>query len=111
MDANEIDRVLRDDPGLAPSPGFAGRVMVSVRQAAEQREGLPFPWRRLASAIAASALVTVGGLAAGPRPDLAALSRAAVDYGLAASAPWLAAALVLAFLPAWWSLRLAGQRG
>jgi hypothetical protein len=55
--------------------------------------------------------VTVAALLLGPRPDVRELSRAVADYELLSAAPWLATALVLSFLPSWWSLRLAGRRG
>lgn len=107
----EIESALRNDPGVTPSPGFTGRVMVCVRHAAGEREALAFPWRRLATGLSVCAAVTVAGLLAAPRPDLEVVSRAVAESGLAVAAPWLAAALLSAFLPAWWSFRLIGQRG
>lgn len=109
MHDDEIERALRSDPGLTPSPGFTGRVMVSVRHAAREREALAFPWGRLSAGLAACAVVTVAAPLLGPRPELRELSRAAADLQLVSAAPWLATALVLAFLPSWWSLRLASR--
>lgn len=106
----EIERALRNDPGLTPRPGFTGRVMVSVRQAAGEREGLAVPWLPLVAGLAFCAAVTGAGLLAGPRPDLQTLSRSVAGSGLAASFPWLAAALLCGFLPAWWSFRLLARR-
>lgn len=106
-----IERALRDDPGLTPSPGFTGRVMASVRLEAGERGALAFPWRHLAAGLSACAAVTAAGILLAPPPDLAALSRAVAAVALTQAAPWLAAAVVLTFLPTWWSMRLVGRRG
>jgi hypothetical protein len=106
MKDNDIERALRSDPGVTPSADFTGRVMVSVRQLAREREALTFPWRRLATGLSLCAVVTGAGL-----PELQATSGAVMESWLAVALPWLAAALVLAFLPAWWSFRLVGHRG
>jgi hypothetical protein len=103
---NDIERALQDDSGVTPSADFAGRIMVSVRQVAREREALAFPWRRLVTGFALCAVVTVAGL-----PGLEAASGAAMESWTVVAVPWLSAALVVAFLPAWWSFRLAGYRG
>jgi hypothetical protein len=107
---HEIDRILRDDPGLTPSSGFVGRVMTRVHEAESERAALPFPWSRLLAGLAVCSGLTLAAILLGPRPDLQELGRAAAAHGLVAAGPWLGVALVLAFLPTWWSLRRVGTR-
>lgn len=116
MRPDEIDRALREDRTLTPSPGFSGTVMRAVRQQAETREGLEFPWLRLAAGLATCAGLTVCGVVimlagSGPPPvDTAALISTLERSALAPAMAWASTALVGSYLLGWWSLRLAGHR-
>jgi hypothetical protein len=46
MREDPIARMLSSDEALAPSAGFAGRVMDAVQQAAAEPPPLAFPWAR-----------------------------------------------------------------
>lgn len=62
MNANEIERALGADPGIAPSPDFGARVMRAVRGEVRGREGIAFPWRRLRYGLGASLAVAWGAV-------------------------------------------------
>jgi hypothetical protein len=58
----DIERILRDDPEITPSPDFAGRVMRTVHRDIELRGGLGFPWARLATGLVTCAVLTIVGV-------------------------------------------------
>jgi len=103
MSPNEIERALRDDRTIAPSPEFAGRVMRVVRQRADEREALAFPWRRLAPGLALCAAIVAVGLVGGAPP-------LRVESTLAQAVTWIPSVLAGSYALVWWSLRLAGFR-
>jgi hypothetical protein len=113
MNHEDIDRMLREDPTIAPSREFAFRVMYSVRHEAAQRQAIPFPWKRLWLGLAASAAVTAAALyALGPgglaRPlDTEAAVR--VMQAIAPTAVLLTTALAGSLALVLWSFRLAGR--
>jgi hypothetical protein len=45
---DEIDRILSSEEAVAPTAGFASRVMAGVRTEGAAPSPLPFPWLRLA---------------------------------------------------------------
>ncbi len=59
MKRDEIDRILADDNGIAPSSGFAGSVMEAVRLDAITPPPIPFPWKRGLPALAAGCAVVI----------------------------------------------------
>jgi len=111
MNANEIDRALRGDRTIAPSPEFASRVMGAVRRQVGEREALPFPWRRLVPGLLASAAVTIAALLFLPPPTIpesvASLLR---DQAVAQSLTWVPVGIVGTWALIWSSMRLAGYR-
>lgn len=78
---DRLERILRDDPAIAPSAGFASSVMRAVREEAAAPAAIGFPWRRalfglglcLAS-LAAAILVAMGSGADSAGALLAAAS-------------------------------------
>ncbi|HEX6159548.1 MAG TPA: hypothetical protein VF111_05240 [Thermoanaerobaculia bacterium] len=73
---NEIEDVLREEREIEPSPFFARRVMAMIR-AETQFAPLPFPWKRIASAIVLLLVAIAAGLDA-PEATLRAESAIAV---------------------------------
>lgn len=74
--SGDIERVLRAEEPMEPSPGFSWRVMESVRREAAVPAPIAFPWQRLLAGIAAwCALIAAGA---------AALSSSAVELRLPA---------------------------
>jgi hypothetical protein len=109
--SNEIERALRDDPGMQPSLEFASRVMCAVRRQAGEQEALAFPWARLLTGLAAAALVTVVALALAPPPQLPdSTVRALNDPRLVQASIWVPTSLVGLWMLVRGSLRLAGYR-
>lgn len=49
---DDLDRILADEPELAPSQGFAPLVMDAVREAHGRMVAIPFPWRRFVAGLA-----------------------------------------------------------
>lgn len=103
MNANEIERALGSDPGIAPSLDFGARVMSAVRGEVRGREGIAFPWRRLRYGLGAAAVVTAAGVFARPS-DLPATLAASTLF---AATLRLGASLAVAWGAVWWSYRLA----
>lgn len=116
MNPNEIDRMLREDPRITPSAGFAGRVMVTVRHEAREREGLPFPWVRFLPGLGACVVFTGVGIVwalvtGGPPPVvLGAVAEALERFIPAETAIWVSMTLLGSYLLTMGSLRLAGHR-
>ena len=46
MRDDELDRILSEEPDIAPSSGFASSVMDAVRHQALTPPPIPFPWKR-----------------------------------------------------------------
>ena len=102
-----IERALREEPAIEPSPEFAHRVMRSVRGEASARQAIGFPWGRLGLGVALSAAV----LFLGPLPALpgaSALSWAA-SPGVLQAAQWLSLALAGSLATALLGTRLASS--
>ena len=103
MKPNEIERAMRTDTTVTPSPDFADRVMRAVRVEADTTRGLEFPWKWLAAGLAACAALIVAGFLAGARGvDLDAASPATTQ-----ALTILPMSLVGTLLLLWWSRRLA----
>lgn len=58
----DLDRVLVSEEPLAPSSGFAARVMEEVEEAAAAPPPLPFPWGPFALGVAACLLCVASGV-------------------------------------------------
>ncbi|MFQ5349214.1 MAG: hypothetical protein ACE5EG_02085 [Thermoanaerobaculia bacterium] len=107
MNDDAIDRALRDEPPVTPSPGFAHGVMRSVRVEAAHQEALPFPWKPLAGGLAATVAVALAGALTGAAPADAALAEPPAQ--LAQALAWLCATLAASLGLAWWPVRFAGR--
>jgi hypothetical protein len=101
----DVHRLLRDEPAIAPADDFAARVMQVVRrEAAARQPSIPFPWRLLSAGLALSlGLVLISVATDSTVPAVAA---AGVDAGLAQTASWLTLVLAGTTAVAWWSMRL-----
>jgi hypothetical protein len=111
MNTNEIDRALRQDEMIEPSPIFASRVMGAVRRQVSDQEALAFPWSRLLPGLGACAAVTVAAfLYTPPLAIPAAVTEALRDPVLLQAATWVPTLLIGTWLLVWGSLRLSGYR-
>ena len=116
MNLDEIDRALREDRTIAPAPDFTGRVMRSVRQKADEREALAFPWSRFAWGLGTCAVLTVVGVIAAWLSGGSALAAPDVlvevleRSSLVAALAWVPTALAGSLALVWSSLRFAGYR-
>lgn len=121
---DDLDRILLDEPAIAPPPEFVGRVMAAVHRQAETPRPLPFPWRwaaigfgvcallLLAAVIAAWILPSPPPAPAGAPPGLIPRTADAFRDALpAAVVTELALALGGSLVAVRLSLRLAGARG
>jgi hypothetical protein len=105
MKQEEIERALRTEKTVTPSPDFAHRVMRAVRAEADANRGLEFPWRWLAAGLAACAALIAAGVMTGARGvelDALSLSPAAIQATML-----VPVSLAVSFLLVWWSRRLA----
>lgn len=114
MKNDKIDRILADDPNLAPSSGFADSIMEAVRREAETPAPLSFPWRRVAPgltvcliAVGAAAIAAFTGNAGAstPRANLLDVLEGSL---LLQSALWLAGSLLGSWLVVRISLAFSG---
>jgi hypothetical protein len=109
MNANEIDRALREDRGIAPSPAFASRVMGAVRRQAEDREAIAFPWLRLLPGLVASVAIAGASVVFAPPPEVPqTVVRALENPAVVQAATWVPMALLGTWLATWLPLRLTG---
>ncbi len=108
MPDDPIDRALRDQPEIAPSPELARRVMRAVRHEAAQRQGLPFPWHLAGGGVAIAAGLTLAALLGGGLTAPAAAPPAPPAW-LAPAVAWLASTLVASLGLAWGAVRLAAR--
>jgi hypothetical protein len=111
MNANEIDRALREDRVIEPSPDFAVRVMAAVRRQASEHEALAFPWRHLLPGLVACAAVAAAGVIWGTPPAIPeVMMRVLEDAAVVRFATWIPMSLLGTWMLVWSSLRLAGHR-
>lgn len=107
MSRDPIDQALRNEAEITPSPGFPHRVMRSVRQEADRRQAIPFPWTPLVGGLALAAGLTLAAMISSGAPAAPAL--AAPPAHLASALGWLTATLAASLGVAWWSVRFAGR--
>ncbi len=102
LDDAGIDRALREERSVAPSPQFAARVMRSVREEADATQALPFPWIRfgLGLALAGLVLLILLGSSAGSAPAWT------VTPAVARTVEVVSVTLTGTFALVTWSLRL-----
>jgi hypothetical protein len=62
MKPDDVDRILSEEIGIAPSSGFVGDVMDAVRREASAPRRIPFPWLRALPGLTAGALGLVAML-------------------------------------------------
>jgi len=113
MRPDDIERALREDDAILPSPGFAARVMRAVREEAEDLGAIRFPWMRIIPGLVVCVAAIVVGLVSGkPAFDSglveasSAVSRAISSTAVVATlAPLLGSWILVRF-----ALRLAGYR-
>ena len=103
MSAPDLDRILKDEPPIEPSPFFAERVMRAVRQEARGYPAIPFPWKIMGPSLALSALLVIGAVMTMPAPTLPAALAGVPSLGEAAQ--WLSLSLIGSFLTTWWFVR------
>ena len=105
LDDGGIDRALREERSLEPSPQFAARVMRSVREEADATQSLPFPWVRfgLGPGVAGIVLLLLLGTSAG------SASEWTVGPAVALTVEVVSITLTGTFALVTWSLRL-GRR-
>lgn len=114
MKHDPIDRIVGEDPTLAPSSGFAESVMDAVRREAAGPEPLSFPWRRVAPGLAVSLLAIVAaGIATFSGPSGAEtvwtpLAARLEETLLAQGTLWLAGTLLGSWMVVRMTLRLSG---
>jgi hypothetical protein len=120
MKDDQIDRILSNERGIAPSFGFVGSVMDAVRSEASGPPPIPFPWKRALPGFAAWGVLLVCMVIAilrAPAPGASSQSvrwlsalfpalRTAGTYG----AGWVLLSLLVAFAGLRLSLRFAGRR-
>jgi hypothetical protein len=111
MRDDEMDRILRGEEDVLPSPAFHASVMRAVHREAKAPPPIPVPWRRAWPALAAgifvlalSPVLLVQSGAANPGA-LDATLRAAAGFG----GPWVAVALLATAGSFLLSRRLAGE--
>jgi hypothetical protein len=56
MKPDDLDRILSEEIGIAPSTGFVSGVMDAVRREASAPPPIPFPWLRALPGLASGAL-------------------------------------------------------
>jgi hypothetical protein len=112
MKAEELDRVLSEEPDIVPSSGFVASVMEAVTAEATAPP-LPFPWKRawpLAAGLAALfvwlMILQFRPELAGPGPDL--YSWFEMIFPMATG--WVIGALLMTVAITGWSLRLVRFR-
>jgi hypothetical protein len=109
MNPNEIDRALREDRGIAPSPAFAARVMGAVRRQADDREAIAFPWLRMLPGLVASLVIVVATVILAPPPEIPrSVVQVLENPAFVQAATWVPMGLLGTWLATWLSVRLAG---
>lgn len=110
-----IERILRADDHLEPSPGFSLRVMAAVRREAATPAPIPFPWRRFVAGIAVcGALIAAGAVTLArsaaelpqPAPSWPAPALSGSALAAATGLGWTLAALAGAYCLTWFADRL-----
>jgi len=96
-----LDRILSSEDALAPSSGFAARVMDVVDAAASEPPPLPFPWGRFSLAVIATVASVASGAWLIPAMDLspvvAAVNGSGRELGYAAAT--ILATLAMLYAP------------
>ena len=124
MSDTEIDHILSKQDELLPSSGFVSSVMDAVRAEATAPPPIPFPWRRALPFMVVAAVVLVGlvivgiagiaELASAPSSTAIASQSSLLSLfrhgGVDSVTAWTVGALLLAFLSAKFSMRIAMGR-
>jgi uncharacterized membrane protein HdeD (DUF308 family) len=111
MNANEIDRALREDETIEPSPIFASRVMGAVRRQVSEQEAIAFPWSRLLPGLVGCAAAIVAAFMFAPPLTIPEwVTTTLRDPVLLQAATWVPTLAIGTWLLVWGSLRLAGYR-
>jgi hypothetical protein len=123
---DEIDRVLTLEDEILPSSGFAVSVMDAVRSEAAAPPPIPFPWKRALPGLVAGGLalamilvagvvtiVHLSGASTNPQLSMSLPSALAHIFGLqrnlGSAAGWTLLALLVTFVSAKLSMRLASD--
>ncbi len=119
MRDDELDRIFFDEAGIEPSPGFAARVMDTIRHEATAPPPIPFPWKCFLPGLTAWILILVvvvirgfAPVAASPAtltrwlPILTRLLSGMLQASKTVGAGWIVLALLLSLASAMLSLRL-----
>ena len=94
MEHDDLDLLLSREEDLVPSSGFVAEVMDAVQREASTPPQIPFPWKRALAGLAGSILALVTLL----------------QSAVAASANWIALALLLSLVSVTLAMRLTGRR-
>ena len=122
MNDADIDRMLSRQDDILPSSGFVASVMDAVRSEATAPPPIPFPWKRAlpalvlaAAALVATLVIGIAEVAQLGNESPAVVPSTAISLlelarwaGLNSVAGWTGLSLLLAFISARLSMRLAG---
>jgi hypothetical protein len=112
MNPEDVDRALRQDETIAPSPDFTARVMRAVREEAEDLGPIDFPWLRMVPAWLVGLATVILAIATAPTgagafpPAAGRLTEAIPPQAALAALSSLAGSWILVRF----SFRLAGYR-
>jgi hypothetical protein len=129
MNDNDLDRMLMDREEIVPSSGFVASVMEAVQQEAAAPAPIPFPWKWALPGLIVSVAMAMGmiarwfyfGTRAGhpgkpvanalPMETLtSSLPQVHIAVSTLTALEWSALALLVSFVAAWLSMRIAGVR-
>jgi hypothetical protein len=105
MNPAEIDRIVREDEVVEPSPRFTARVMCSVRAAVAERQTRRSPWLQAWPGLALVSVlipVVIAARVLGAAPG--------ADSQAAEAMLWLSLTIVLTLTLASWSTGLGTRR-
>ncbi len=75
---DDLERILRQEPLITPSIGFARRVMQTVRRAHGASAPIAFPWQRSIVGLAVASLLSAGNVLLRDAPGSSALVGVAI---------------------------------
>ena len=75
---DDLERILRQEPLITPSIGFARRAMQAVRHAYGASAPIAFPWQRSIIGLAVASLLSAGNVLLPDEPGSSALVGVAI---------------------------------
>lgn len=129
MNRDDLDRMLMEREEIVPSSGFVASVMEAVQQEAAAPTPIPFPWKWALPGFVVSVAMAMGMIARWfysgahsshpvqsvvtvlPMERLSSsLSQAHIAGSTLVALEWSALGLLVSFVAAWLSMRIAGVR-